>query len=141
MAWRRCRDLNDGCCDATRCAPPLRSALLAAWIPAYTARRPLSLPILLVVTRAVIFWLPVGLDTPDPLPAAVRRIVCVGAALLMVSAAGCSGSGDSDSPSTTADCVEGSYNLPPGAGDTVPIQAPPMNSIPDAEVSTELACR
>ncbi len=37
------------------------AALLAAWIPAYTSRRPLSLPIILVAVGAAFFLLPVGL--------------------------------------------------------------------------------
>lgn len=42
------------------------AALLAAWIPAYTSRRPLSLPIVLVAVGALFFLLPLGLPTPDP---------------------------------------------------------------------------
>jgi NhaP-type Na+/H+ or K+/H+ antiporter len=42
------------------------AALLAAWVPAYTARRPLSLPIVLVALGALFFLLPTGLPTPDP---------------------------------------------------------------------------
>lgn len=42
------------------------AALLAAWIPAYTARRPLSLPIVLVVAGFLFFLLPFGLPAPDP---------------------------------------------------------------------------
>src|SRR3954471_7514909 len=42
------------------------AALLAAWIPAYTSRRPLSLPIVLVVVGAVFFLVPLGLPAPDP---------------------------------------------------------------------------
>ena len=42
------------------------AALLAAWIPAYTSRRPLSLPIVLVAVGAAFFLLPVGLHGPDP---------------------------------------------------------------------------
>ena len=42
------------------------AALLAAWIPAYTARRPLSLPIVLVVVGGLFFALPIGLAPPDP---------------------------------------------------------------------------
>jgi NhaP-type Na+/H+ or K+/H+ antiporter len=42
------------------------AALLAAWLPAYTSRRPLSLPIVLVVVGALFFLLPLGLPTPDP---------------------------------------------------------------------------
>lgn len=42
------------------------AALLAAWLPAYTARRPLSLPIVLVVVGAAFFLLPLGLASPDP---------------------------------------------------------------------------
>lgn len=41
-------------------------ALAAAWIPAYTARRPLSLPVVLLGFGAVIFALPLGLPSPDP---------------------------------------------------------------------------
>jgi NhaP-type Na+/H+ or K+/H+ antiporter len=42
------------------------AALLAAWIPAYTARRPLSLPIVLVAVGALFFLVPVGYPAPDP---------------------------------------------------------------------------
>jgi NhaP-type Na+/H+ or K+/H+ antiporter len=42
-------------------------ALLAAWIPSYTSRRPLSLPIVLVVVGALLFLVPVGLPAPDPM--------------------------------------------------------------------------
>jgi len=42
------------------------AALLAAWIPAYTSRRPLSLPIVLVAVGAVFFAFPTGLPSPDP---------------------------------------------------------------------------
>ena len=42
------------------------AALLAAWIPAYTARRPLSLPIVLVAAGFLFFLLPFGLPAPDP---------------------------------------------------------------------------
>jgi NhaP-type Na+/H+ or K+/H+ antiporter len=42
-------------------------ALLAAWIPSYTSRRPLSLPIVLVVVGALFFIIPVGLPAPDPM--------------------------------------------------------------------------
>lgn len=37
------------------------TALFAAWVPAYTARRPLSLPLLLVVLGVVLFLVPLGL--------------------------------------------------------------------------------
>lgn len=42
------------------------AALLAAWVPAYTARRPLSLPIVLVAVGAVASMLPIGLPGTDP---------------------------------------------------------------------------
>jgi NhaP-type Na+/H+ or K+/H+ antiporter len=42
------------------------AALLAAWIPAYTSRRPLSLPIVLLGVGALFFLLPFGLSAPDP---------------------------------------------------------------------------
>ena len=42
------------------------AALLAAWIPSYTSRRPLSLPIVLVVVGALFFLVPLGLPRPDP---------------------------------------------------------------------------
>ncbi len=42
------------------------AALLAAWIPAYTSRRPLSLPIVLVVVGGLFFLMPLGLPAPDP---------------------------------------------------------------------------
>jgi len=41
-------------------------ALVAAWIPAYTARRPLSLPVVLLAFGALLFLLPLDLITPDP---------------------------------------------------------------------------
>ena len=42
------------------------AALIAAWIPAYTSRRPLSLPIVLVAAGALFFLLPLGLPVLDP---------------------------------------------------------------------------
>lgn len=42
------------------------AALLAAWVPAYTKRRPLSLPLILVAIGAAFFLLPLGLPAPDP---------------------------------------------------------------------------
>lgn len=42
------------------------AALIAAWVPAYTSRRPLSLPIVLVAIGAMFFLLPIGLKSPDP---------------------------------------------------------------------------
>jgi NhaP-type Na+/H+ or K+/H+ antiporter len=42
------------------------AALVAAWVPAYTSRRPLSLPIILVAIGAGYFLLPTGLPQPDP---------------------------------------------------------------------------
>jgi NhaP-type Na+/H+ or K+/H+ antiporter len=42
------------------------TALLAAWLPAYTSRRPMSLPIVLVAAGALFFLLPLGLPSPDP---------------------------------------------------------------------------
>jgi len=41
-------------------------ALLAAWLPSYIARRPVSLPVLLLVVGTVVFALPLGLHVPDP---------------------------------------------------------------------------
>ncbi len=41
-------------------------ALLAAWVPAYTSRRPLSLPVVLVATGVVLAALPFDLLNPDP---------------------------------------------------------------------------
>ena len=42
------------------------AALVAAWLPSYTSRRPLSLPIVLVGAGALFFLLPLGLPAPDP---------------------------------------------------------------------------
>jgi NhaP-type Na+/H+ or K+/H+ antiporter len=42
------------------------AALMAAWVPAYTARRPLSLPVVLVAIGALIFLTPLDLLDPDP---------------------------------------------------------------------------
>jgi NhaP-type Na+/H+ or K+/H+ antiporter len=42
------------------------AALLAAWLPAYTARRPFSLPLALVALGLAVFLLPLGFDAPDP---------------------------------------------------------------------------
>lgn len=42
------------------------AALLAAWVPAYTARRPLSLPIVLVAVGAIVGGLGLGLPSVDP---------------------------------------------------------------------------
>ena len=41
-------------------------ALLAAWLPAYIARRPVSLPLLLVLVGVVALALPLGFPSPDP---------------------------------------------------------------------------
>ena len=41
-------------------------ALLAAWLPAYLGRRPLSLPVVLVGVGVVMFLLPVGFPSLDP---------------------------------------------------------------------------
>ncbi len=42
------------------------AALVAAWVPAYTTRRPLSLPVVLVAIGALFFLVPVGFPPPDP---------------------------------------------------------------------------
>ena len=42
------------------------AALLTAWLPAYTSRRPLSLPILLVAIGGLFFLLPLDIPAPDP---------------------------------------------------------------------------
>lgn len=42
------------------------AALVAAWVPAYTARRPLSLPVVLVAFGALLFVIPLGFGEPDP---------------------------------------------------------------------------
>jgi NhaP-type Na+/H+ or K+/H+ antiporter len=42
------------------------AALIAAWVPAYIARRPLSLPVVLVAIGALIFLTPLDLLDPDP---------------------------------------------------------------------------
>jgi NhaP-type Na+/H+ or K+/H+ antiporter len=42
------------------------AALVAAWVPAYTARRPLSLPLVLVAIGALFFAIPFGFPAPDP---------------------------------------------------------------------------
>ena len=60
--------------------------------------------------------------------------------VLVAVMAGCADSDDTERPSTTTDCAEAGINEPPGTGDTVPIGMPPMNSIPDATISTRLAC-
>jgi sodium/hydrogen antiporter len=41
-------------------------ALLAAWLPAYLGRRPLSLPVVLVGVGVVMFLIPVGFPSLDP---------------------------------------------------------------------------
>ncbi len=41
-------------------------ALLAAWVPAYLDRRPLSLPVVLVGLGMLVFLLPLGLGSMDP---------------------------------------------------------------------------
>src|SRR5690606_37779926 len=43
------------------------TALVAAWVPAYTDRRPLSLPLVLVALGATMFLLPLGLPRFEPL--------------------------------------------------------------------------
>ncbi len=42
------------------------AALFAAWVPTILSRRPLSLPLVLVVFGAVVFAVPVGIPAPDP---------------------------------------------------------------------------
>lgn len=42
------------------------AALVAAWVPAYTARRAISLPVVLLAFGAVLFLLPFDLISPDP---------------------------------------------------------------------------
>lgn len=42
------------------------AALLAAWLPAYTERRAMSLPVVLVALGFVLFALPIGLGDVDP---------------------------------------------------------------------------
>lgn len=42
------------------------AALAAAWLPAYTQRRPISLPLVLMALGAVFFVLPLDLFDPDP---------------------------------------------------------------------------
>jgi sodium/hydrogen antiporter len=42
------------------------AALVAAWVPAYLARRALSLPIVLVALGVAAFLIPFGFPTPDP---------------------------------------------------------------------------
>lgn len=42
------------------------AALVAAWVPAYTARRPLSLPVVLLAFGALVFLIPMGFSDPDP---------------------------------------------------------------------------
>jgi sodium/hydrogen antiporter len=42
------------------------AALVAAWVPTYLHRRPLSLPVVLLALGAAVFVLPLGLDSPDP---------------------------------------------------------------------------
>lgn len=42
------------------------AALVAAWVPAYTARRPLSLPIVLVAIGTLASLVPLGLPDADP---------------------------------------------------------------------------
>lgn len=42
------------------------AALLAAWLPAYLSRRPLSLPIVLVALGVAVFALPLGFAAPRP---------------------------------------------------------------------------
>ncbi len=41
-------------------------ALVAAWLPAYLSRRPVSLPVVLMVVGVAIFSLPVGFPSLDP---------------------------------------------------------------------------
>lgn len=42
------------------------AALTAAWVPAFTQRRALSLPMVLVALGALVFLVPLGLPDPDP---------------------------------------------------------------------------
>ena len=42
------------------------AALAVAWLPSYTARRPVSLPMVVVALGIVAFMLPLGLPGPDP---------------------------------------------------------------------------
>ena len=42
------------------------AALAAAWVPIYTERRPMSLPVVLIALGALFFLLPVDVFAPDP---------------------------------------------------------------------------
>lgn len=63
-------------------------ALVAAWIPAYTARRPLSLPVVLLGFGAVIFALPFDLPRPDPAAnlELVERLTEIGVTVALMGA-------------------------------------------------------
>lgn len=64
-------------------------ALVAAWIPAYTESRPISLPVILLGLGAVCFALPLGLTFPDPLEnlSEVERITEFAVILALMGAA------------------------------------------------------
>jgi NhaP-type Na+/H+ or K+/H+ antiporter len=64
------------------------AALLAAWVPAYLSRRPLSLPILLVAVGAAVFLLPLGLDRSDirTQPELVERVTELGVIVALMGA-------------------------------------------------------
>ena len=64
------------------------TALLAAWLPVYTTRRPLSLPMVLVIVGAVVFLIPLGFQDPDPRDhiAFVERLTELGVILALMGA-------------------------------------------------------
>lgn len=64
------------------------AALLAAWVPVYLSRRPLSLPIVLVAVGALAFLLPLGLTPDDPResPELVERVTELGVIVALMGA-------------------------------------------------------
>lgn len=64
------------------------AALLAAWLPAYVAHRPLSLPIVLVGVGVVVGALGLGLPAVDPLQAALatERLTGLGVIVALMGA-------------------------------------------------------
>ena len=64
------------------------AALMAAWVPPYLARRPLSLPIILVLVGWVIGAVGLGLPAVDPrgYPAVTERLTELGVIIALMGA-------------------------------------------------------
>ncbi|CAN5426039.1 cation:proton antiporter [soil metagenome] len=64
------------------------TALVAAWVPAYTARRPLSLPLVLVALGVGLFLVPLGLPrfVPSDHLALIERVTEIGVLVSLMGA-------------------------------------------------------